>query len=209
VIGEGVSEPGAVLKLLQTTARHPQGKDRDDRYGAGIVDAGRALAKTTTSWGGYRLGLAALLGLLLLGRLHERKLLGLRPGLGVALGALVGAAGLFFLPSLGISPTGPLASLALQGFPSWDLALLGPAGHANPLFFSALVPLGLAALLYRVPRARGFVFGFAVGVAAHLVFHVFFRGADVAWLPGALLDHGWLLLNAAACVAVAHVVARR
>ena len=55
---------------------------------------------------------------------------------------LFGASGLFFLPYLapGLSSV-PVVHALTHGLPSWDLSLLGPAGHGNAGFFSALVPL--------------------------------------------------------------------
>jgi serine protease len=209
VVGQGVTQPGAVLKLLKRTARHPGNKSWDEHHGAGIVDAGAAVAKVGAGWGGYKAGLATVLGLLLLGRLRQQGRLALRPGAGALLGLTVGACGLFFLPALDLHPGGALGTLLTQGFPSWDLALLGAAGHANPLFFSLLGPLVLAALLFGARRLRGVLFGFAVGVAAHLLFQLLFVSADVAWIPNLLaLDALWLLGNALGCLGLASVLAR-
>jgi serine protease len=210
VIESGVSKPDAVEKVLKETARHPQGK-RDDHYGAGIVDAGAAVRAAQSDLGWYRLSLAGLLGLVVLLRLRERGKLGLRFGVGSALGLVVGSAGLFFLPRLdpSCSVTAALQGLATQGLPSWDGALLGVGAHGNPLFFSALLPLGLTLLLYGT-RLRGLAFGLSVGIAAHLLVALLAGSADVAWIPNRLfLDQLWLGANALCCVGLASVVARR
>jgi len=211
VVESGVSKPDAVEKILKQTARHPQGK-RDDHYGAGIVDAGRAVSQAVSTLGGYRLGLGSLFGLLLLLRLRGRGLLGLRVGLGSALGLLVGSAGLYFLPRL--DPSSGLLAAAqgalTQGLPAWDSALLGAGVHANPIFYSALIPLGLTLLLWGQPRLRGWLFGLSVGVAAHLAVTLLNGSADVAWVPNRLfLDQLWLGGNVAACLGLAHLLARR
>ncbi len=212
VVESGVSKPDAVEKVLKATAQHPAGKGkRDDHYGAGIVDAGAAVAQSQTTFGGYRLGLGALLGLLVLLRLHGRGRLALRPGLGAALGLLLGSAGLFFLPRLGMESgaLGALHDLATRGFPAWDGVVFGVGAAGNPLFLSALAPLALILVLYSVSRARGLLFGFAVGVAGHLLAVLLLSSTDVAWIPNRLfLDEGWLLVNALACVGLAHLVAR-
>jgi serine protease len=153
VMQQGVTEPDAVERLLTSTARHPQDKRRDERYGAGIVDVGAALDKSTTSWGGYKLVLSSLLGLLVLGGLRGRGQLGIRPGTGTLIGLVLGSTGLFFLQSLGL--VWPVGALISRGLPAWDLALFG---QATPLFHSLLIPLGAVALLYGVPRLRGFLF---------------------------------------------------
>ena len=155
VVERGVTDPAAVEKVLEATASHPKKVKWDERHGAGIVDAAAAVSKTTTAWGGYRFGLAGLLSLLLMVRLRDRRRLGLRFGPGAAVGLLFGSAGLFFLPALGLEASGAVGTLMTNGLPSWDLAVLGAAGHGNPLFFSLLVPAGLAGLLYGVRRAAG------------------------------------------------------
>ncbi|MCB9554912.1 MAG: S8 family serine peptidase [Deltaproteobacteria bacterium] len=211
VIEKGVTDPKAVERLLKVTARHPQGDGkRDQRYGAGIIDAGAAVAKVSSSWGAHRLGLGAALALLLLGGLRRRGQLGVRFGaLGVT-GLLLGSSGLFFLSGFGWQPPGAFGSLLTNGFPSWDLAILGVGGHANALFFSAAAPLILSIVLLGSKRLRSLAAGFAIGVAAHLLFQLFFFGADVAWIPNvAFLDGIWLMVNAAACVGLARLVLRK
>ncbi|HJZ85301.1 MAG TPA: S8 family serine peptidase [Polyangia bacterium] len=201
VVSQGVTQPDAVERVLKSSARLPAGKQADVHYGAGIVDASAALSAVGSRHGAYELGLAGLLGLALLMRLRGRGVLGIRPGLGLLTAALVGSSGLFFLPRAG---------LFAHGFPAWDLALLGPSGHANPLFYSALAPLAAALLLYGVPRLRGLLVGFAVGVAAHLL--VTFAGGlvDVRYVPNLFyLDQIWLTAHALACLALAYVIAKK
>jgi serine protease len=211
IVESGVSKPAAVERILKQTARHPAGKP-DERYGAGIVDAGSAVHRSVSVLGGYRLGLAGLLGLLLLLRLRERGQLGLRPGPGAALGLLLGSAGLFFLPRFE-SAGGALAAaqdLLTRGLPAWDSALLGLGAHANPLFYSALLPLLGTMLGYGSARLRGLIFGLSVGIAAHLGVALLLGSADVAWIPNLLgLDQLWLGANALACLGLAHLLARR
>ncbi len=219
IVGAGVTEPAAVEKLIVESARAPaegpnKGKAIDKlRYGAGIVDAPAALRKARSSAGGWQLGL----GLVLAGAVAasaRRRGLGVTLGPSYLAGVLFGASGLFFLPLLGSFgasvSTLPVLETLTRGFPSWDLSLLGPAGHGNALFFSALVPFGLLALLYGVPRLRGVLAGFAVGVAAHLVFHAVAGVTDVRWVPNVLmLDETWLLANAALAAGLAYLSLRR
>jgi serine protease len=210
VMQRGVTEVDAVERLLKATASHPGGKEWDPHHGAGIVDVAAALRRAEVRWGGLRLTLALLLGAGMLLRLRGRGVLGLKPGPGAALGLVLGSSGLFFLdPLLGQLP-GPVATLLTRGLPAWDLALLGPGGHANPLFHSALGPVGLAALLWGAPRLRGLTFGLLTGVGAYLLLAVFMDTSDLSWLPDlALLESAWLGLNGLACLALARLLARR
>jgi hypothetical protein len=119
---------------------------------------------------------------------------------------VVGACGLFFLPDLLGGRGAGLAPL-VQGLPSWSLAF-GPAHAGNLLFFSALVPLALVALLGGVGRLRAPLAGLAVGVAAHLVFQAVAPVTGLALLPVALAPV-WLLANAALLAGTAILVLRR
>jgi hypothetical protein len=120
------------------------------------------------------------------------------------IGLVVGACGLFVLPQLGLGAAPAIGVLA-HGFPAWDEALLGASGHGNALFYSALVPLALAALFYGLRRARGLVAGFALGVAGHLVAQLLFPTVAI---HGAPLGHAWLAGNALLAVAIGSLVAR-
>jgi serine protease len=208
VIASGVTKPDAVAKVLTSTAKHPDGKKWDERYGAGIVDAAAAVAKVKEGWGGEQLGLAGLLALLLLGGLRLRGKLNLTIGPGLAMGLLFGSAGLFFLPALGVSLPGALGTMVTRGLPGWDAVLLGADGHGNPLFFSVLLPLALTLALYGVARLRGLLVGLTIGVAAHLLFFAGFAATDVTYMPD-VLDRTWLIANGIAALGLASLVARK
>lgn len=210
VVGEGITDPKMVEKVMKDSARRPQGQTYStDKYGAGIVDAPAAVRKARSQGGGLQLGL----GLLMAGAIAASVR---RRGLGVALGwtylagVVVGASGLFFLPYLapGISSLPGVYTLT-HGLPSWDLSLLGPTGHGNMLFFSALVPLGLLAIGYGVPKLRAPLAGLAIGVAAHLAFFAAVPLASVQ-VPAVFgIGTLWLVVNAVICLALARVALRR
>ena len=201
IVSQGVTQPDAVEKVLKATARLPEGKKADNHYGAGIVDASAALGAVNHKYGAWELAVAGLLTLLVFGGLAKRGAMALRPGVAFAAAAVVGSSGLFFLPRLGAFA---------HGFPAWDMAVLGVGGHGNPLFYSALAPIGLAALLYSVSRMRGLIAGFALGVAAHLLVVFAANLVDIRYVPNMLyLDQIWLTVNALACAALAYIVAKR
>jgi serine protease len=210
VIGEGVTDPDRVEKVLKDSARKPEGHKFDgERYGAGIVDAPAAVLKARAQTGGLQFGL----GLLMAGAVAasvRRRGLGVKLGPSYLAGVLFGASGLFFLPYIAPSLSSlPVVHALTHGVPSWDLSVLGPTGHGNALFFSALVPLVLLAVGYGVPRARGLLAGVAVGVAAHLAFFAAVPLAAVH-VP-AMLGTGtlWLLGNAVVCLGLARLALRR
>ncbi len=206
VMQRGVTEPDAVERLLKSTAAHPDGKQWDPHYGAGIVDAAAALSKSKNSWGGRKLVVSSLLGLLLLVGARKRGKLALRPGLGMLLGLVWGSTGLFFLSGSGLPET--LDTLLARGIPAWGMAIGGIGWRAAPLFMSALIPLLLTLGLYHLGRARSLLFGLCVGVGAHLLFHTFFDTADVRLIPD-ILDGAWLAGNSIICLGLAAFLARK
>ncbi|MGE0546498.1 MAG: S8 family serine peptidase [Kofleriaceae bacterium] len=211
VVGEGINDPNMVEKILKDTARKPVNqKYTADRYGAGIIDAPAAVLKARTSSGGWQLGIGLLMAGAVAASMRKRGL-GVKLGPSYLIGVLVGASGLFFLPYIAPSlSSAPVIHTLTHGLPSWDLSLFGPDRHGNALFFSALLPLGLLAVGYGMPRARPALAGIAVGVAAHLAFFAVVPLASVTYLPAALgIGTVWLAVNALGCLALARLALRR
>jgi len=206
VVGEGVTNPDAVEKVLKATARRPDGKKFDsEHYGAGIVDAPAAIKQARSSSGGW----ALVLGVFMAGAVAASRKRGVKVGLGYLGGVVVGASGLFFLPYLAPSFASlPVVETLTHGLPSWDLSVFGPTGHGSALFFSALIPLGLLAVGYGVPKLRAPLAGLAIGVAAHLVL---FAIAPLTSIHAPLIGSAtvWLGLNAIVCVLLARLALRR
>jgi serine protease len=213
VVGAGITRPEAVETVLVDTARRPKpvssasGRRIDDHYGAGIADAAAALRKARSARGVASLGLGAALGLLGLCGVRRRERLGGAQAWTFAAAILLGASGLFFLPSLGApawladSPigAGALESLAL---------VLGPAGQGNPLLWSALLPVSAVALLFGVRSLRPMLAGLAFGVAGALLFAAGAYTADIRFVPD-VLDRAWLATNALLATGTGALVLRK
>jgi serine protease len=123
---------------------------------------------------------------------------------------VAGASGLFFLPELvGTAVPEPFLTMLSRPVMAWDLALLGPGGHANPLFHSALLPVAMILLLFGVSLLRHPVAGFALGSAVYLATCAALGTVDVTYLPWSFLDHAWLWVNAAICALVGLLVLRK
>lgn len=209
VVGEGITDPNQVEKILKESARKPHNQTyTHDKYGAGIIDAPAAILKARAATGGWQFGLGLLMAGAVAASVRRRSV---KLGAGYLAGMLFGASGFFFLPYIAPSVSSmPIVHALTHGMPSWDLSLLGPTGHGNALFFSALLPLGLLALGYSVPKLRGALAGLAVGVAAHLAFFAVVPLTSIQYVPSAFgLESIWLAVNAAACVLVARVALRR
>jgi serine protease len=211
VVGEGVTDPDMVEKVLKDTARRPDKQSyTSERYGAGIIDAPGAVLKTRGSTGGFQFGLGLLMAGAVAASVRRRGGLGVKLGPAYLAGVLFGASGLFFLPYLAPSLSSvPVVHALTHGLPSWDLSVLGPDGHGNAVFFSALLPLVLLVIGYSMPKARAPLAGLAVGVAAHLAFFAVVPLAAVH-VP-AMLGTGalWLAANALGCLALARLALRR
>lgn len=211
VVGEGVTNPDMVEKILKDTARRPaKQKYERDRYGAGIVDAPAAVLAARSKDGAVQFGLGLLLAAAVAASARRRGL-GTRLGAGYLGGVLMGSGGLFFLPWIagGVSSwTG--VEMLTRGVPSMDMAFFGPLAHGNPLFMSVLIPLAAIAIGAGAPRARAIVAGLAVGVAAHLLFFAAVPVFDLRYIPGnGLLDTLWLAGNAALASTLAVLTLRR
>ena len=197
IVGPGVTNPDAVEKVLKETARQPKvaPKDKQNRYGAGIVDAAAAVKKAQLGYGGLELGAAlGFFGLMLL-RLRRLGRAALGLGAGGLAAMVVGASGLFFLPQLIHVPA---ASILAHGFPAWEPAFLGSLG--SWAFHSALAPIGAMLLLYGSMRGRRLAAGFALGVGAHLAF--------VAVAGTVAIPALWLAMNAALALGAGYLSLR-
>lgn len=204
VVGEGVTDPAMVEKILQESSRKPNGQTYSrDKYGSGIVDAPAAVLAARSNTGGYQFGLGLLLAAATAFSMRKR----IRLGAGYLAGVMVGASGLFFLPYVAPALSSlPGIEIFTRGLPSWDISLLGPLSHGNALFFSALVPLALLAVGYGVPRLRALLAGLSVGVAAHLLFFVAVPLTEVRYMPAAFgVETIWLLANSFVAVALARL----
>jgi len=205
-----VTDPDQVEQVLKASARKPAQGYSVEKYGAGILDAPAAVLKARSSTGGLQLALGALMAGAIAASVRRRGGLGVKLGAGYLAGVMVGASGLFFLPYLAPAASSlPVLHALTHGLPSWDLSILGPAGHGNAVFFSALVPLALLVVGYGAPRLRALLAGVAVGVAAHLAFFAAVPLAAVH-VPS-FIAHGtlWLIGNALACLGIARLALRR
>jgi serine protease len=198
IVGEGVTNPDAVERVLEGSARAPEGQKFDkNRYGAGIIDAEAAVLEARTGAGTGGLLFALLIGAGLAFGVRRRGAL----GLGFAGGAVVGASGLFFLPHIAPSLSSmPVIETLTRGLPAW--------GGGSVLLYSALVPLGLLALLWGYEKARPVLAGLFAGVAGHLIYMSATSLTDISWIPG-WLEPAWLLLNAAGLIWLARMIVQR
>jgi serine protease len=211
VVGEGITNPDQVEKILKETARKPKNQKYDaEHYGAGIMDAPAAikkarakLAESDTSSDGWSLALGLGLAGAVAAGARRRRGLGVKLGWTYLAGVVVGASGLFFLPWIapGVASL-PVIHTLTHGVPAWVAA----STTGSAVFLSALIPLVLLAVGYGFPRLRAPIAGLAVGIAAHLAF---FAVAPLATAGAVGFGALWLGLNALACLVLARIALRR
>ncbi|HLK36195.1 MAG TPA: S8 family serine peptidase [Polyangiaceae bacterium] len=200
----GVTSASAVRDALVSTARP---RDDSRAYGAGIVDAGAAVAKVF--WGHVLLRWVALCALgWLVARRIRRGRGSVATGIVPAVGALVTSVGLApFVPLLGPAAgagrSGPLLELAMRPMGEWDLVLVGAGSHAWFLVAGALPVFALTGAAFGVRRLRPFIGAFALGTAAFLSQVAW--SADVAFPGGAAACRVWCAMSALFCLWVARV----
>ncbi len=203
IASAGVTNPDAILRVMQATAKF-KGEDQKERgYGAGLIDAEAAVYRVAfvhnASKLAIALGILALVAIPLLRRGAFVQFLLTAPG------AVIASSGLFFLPLLMGNVT-PYCPYLTRGFPSWDMLVLGAANHGNPLMFSCLIPMALAIIVVENSWLRAIVAGFTAGVAAHLLFTAAMGTVTVLFVP-AFLSRLWLLGNGLVCIFLAIVLA--
>jgi serine protease len=171
----GVKKPDDVLCVLQKSAAK---KGPANKYGAGILDAGKAakLAANTYDDGITRFWMVVGLmgGCFLVGRAREKA--GNRAGYPILSTAAL---------SFGLL------------FPDWLTGFLGMSSHWNILAHSILVPGALLVMFAESRTERRFLGWMALGLALHLGWE-FLRGTTPAGLDfGALALLPWVASNVA------------
>lgn len=202
IVSQGVNNPKEVERILKETAVHPNNKEWDKEYGAGIIDAEAAAIAARSSYRGERLGFAGLLGLLglgglgfagigaqaMTGSLRRRQVtagVGLVAGAGLAVGAL------------------SLPAAYMLGTLTTGVAV------GSGLFLSALLPVLLTLLLLQRKSLRGFLSGLSLGWAALLLHGAVVLPTLLEGIPGgAGWDRAWLAANAVLCLWLARRVGR-
>ncbi len=226
----GISEPDEVSSILKQSCRKVQ-EDPLNHFGAGHLDAGGAVKLALKGqitfrdffrwlkdsgylnlrfWldgGAVALlpKLAMVLGSYLLAWLIRNYIpftFGLNSGL------IFGSSGLFFLQGL-----------YFFDLPQWPLRLFGSSipelGNViqgstslNPLFASALIPLGLIVLLMGNPSLKWFAIGSSLGVGACLAVSAVVDPS--LWLLGSgAIARSYLGVNALLCIGLAYLASKK
>jgi serine protease len=194
IVGAGVTNPDEVERIMKQTAVHPAKVEWDEKFGAGIIDAAAAVETAQGHYAGERAGLLGLLGLMGLGGLGIAGLVGRRR-------RLLGVAGLGAGAVLGSGVLGGSLAYGLAG-------TFGALG--SPLWLSAAVPAGLAAVLLGAKPLHGALAGLSLGYAALLAHGALVLPTLLTGLPGGpTVDRLWLAGNAVLALWLARAISRK
>lgn len=210
IISSGVTNPDAVHAILSASAKDSGPEGWDERYGAGILDAAKAVTFAKAQSHGLTYLMAALMALMWLARRLKRRAAQVVLGVPAVIGAVFGASGLFFLGGLGLDQW-TLGALITHPIATWDLVAFGPDFFQTALWASLIPFLCIAVALLAAKRWTGFLIGLGVGWAVHLLIAAVMMPADVLGIPGAagLLDRAWLVANAGGIAFLTSLLSRR
>lgn len=151
----------------------------------------------------------ALLALVLLSLARKE-----RPGLlnvlvkpGFFLPLVLTTVGAFFVQYL--TPPGELSTAAVLPLPDWlNRIIFGRGSLANPIVYSAAVPLVSSLFALKYKAWRPVVGGLAIGFAGILAYSAWAHAPALAWLPFTFLAIPWLVGNTLVCLLVARGMLR-
>jgi serine protease len=120
--------------------------------------------------------------------------------------------GAFFLRWLsghfGAGADGALSAAAIP-IPDWQKIIFGRGTLANPIFYSALIPIVCSLIAVGVKGLRPVFAGLALGFAAFLGYAAWAKAPALAYLPFTFLARPWLIVNAIICLFVTRALVRK
>jgi serine protease len=213
---EGASGPDEVEKALFAGARRVGERAWTEEYGHGLLDAEaslKALGGGASRWPSLWWALALLALVLLTMRGRERpgylNIL-FRPSFLVPL--VLATVGVFFARSWfgGASGVaGDVVDATYLPIPDWQRIIFGRGKMANPLFYSALIPLVLSFLAIKFREFRPAIGGLALGFAGFLSYAAWAKAPALAWMPFSFLAVPWLVVNTFICLIIARAMLRK
>lgn len=215
----GVTNPDRIEEILKHTADASKMSDDDgnaihskqEKYGAGVLDAEEAVRHTIHHQGYWKLILSFLISLFLFYLLRGKQniLTASAKKMAIFVGTSVFVAcGLwflaFFVPTFGSGALAMLVKMSATSLTTWDFLAFGT--HTM-LFSSALIPAALVFSLHGMNKMRYVAGGVGIGFASSFLYAAFFGAYSILWIPAGFTAI-WLLLNAAAILALVYFALR-
>ncbi|ADO71509.1 S8 family serine peptidase [Stigmatella aurantiaca] len=213
----GASGPDEVEKALYAGAVRVNGQERTDEYGHGLLNAqkslealgGGALIPWPSAW--WALALLALV-LLTLGRRERPGYFNILATPSFLLPLCLATVGVFFARSWfgGASGVaGDVVNAVSLPIPDWQRIIFGRGKLANPLFYSALIPLGLSFFAIKFRGLRPALGGLSIGFAGFLAYAAWAKAPGLAYLPFTFLAVPWLMVNTFVCLFIARAMLKK
>jgi serine protease len=116
--------------------------------------------------------------------------------------------GAFFVQYVA-SPTAITTMISLP-IPEWlNKIIFGRGNLANPLVYSALIPIVMSVFAIGIKSIRPMVGGVAIGFASILAYTIWSQAPGLSWLPFKFLAIPWLGINALVCLFVARAMLKK
>jgi len=214
----GAKTPDEVEKALYEGAKPVGDKAWSEQYGHGIHNASRSLEALGKSRGALDLGpLLAAVGMLAVVLISLGKRM--RPGYfnvlfnpAFLVPLILSTVGFFFSHSLAGWFSGSAAEVldaTALPIPDLDRIIFGRGKLANPLFYSAIIPVVASLLAVRFKGLRPVVGGLAIGFAGFLGYASWAHAPALAWMPFRFLAMPWLIFHTVVCLFVARALLRK
>jgi serine protease len=213
----GASGPDEVEKALYAGAKRVNGAERTDEYGHGLLNAQASLEALGvgggTQWPSlwWAVGLLAFV-LLTLGR-------GARPGFlnilftpSFLVSLLMATVGVFFARSIfggADGAAGEVVNAVSLPIPDWQKIIFGRGKLANPLFYSALIPMILSFFAIKFTGLRPAIGGLAIGFAGFLAYGAWAKAPALSYMPFTFLAVPWLVVNTLLCLFIARAMLKK
>jgi serine protease len=174
---------------------------RDDYVGT------YSFSKTDWKAFGWGAGLLAFV-LLTLGRKERPGFLNVLFTPGFLVPMVLTTVGAFFVSYL-VEP-GPTTTLIPLPIPDWlNKIIFGRGSLANPIVYSAALPILGSLFAIRMRGLRPVIGGLAIGFAGILAYTVWANAPALAWLPFTFLAIPWLVVNAIVCLFIARAMLKK
>jgi serine protease len=162
-----------------------------------------------TNWKVFGWGAALLAFVLLtLGRKERPGYLNVLASPGFLVPMLLTTVGVFFVQRVA-EPTA-LTSLITLPIPDWlNKIIFGRGALANPIVYSAALPIVLSLFAIKFKGLRPVVGGLSIGFAGILGYSVWANTPGLAWLPFTFLAIPWLATNALICLFLARAMLKK
>lgn len=219
IYAAGAKTPDEVEKALYEGAAKVSGQEGwNDRFGHGLLNAPGALAAYrgggSLNWSPFLW--AALLLMAVLMTITRRE----RPGYfniffkGSFIAPLVLTTVGFFVGRwianmFGSSAAADVFDASAIPIPDWERIIFGRGKLANPLFYSALIPIGFSILGIKWNAWRPAIGGLAIGFAGFLAYAAFSRAPGLAYMPFTFLAMPWLILNTVICLFIGRAMIKK